>query len=56
MKYTILEAISISRLMEQVAGAIEKGWVPQGGVAVNSVSPVRNDVTYYQAMVKISGT
>lgn len=52
MKYSIVKADAISGLMLEVANMINAGWMPLGGIAVDTASPLRNDTYYYQAMTK----
>lgn len=56
-KYKVISSNEISDLEKEVNEAIEKGWTPQGGIAINNESVVCGVVavsgaTYVQSMVK----
>lgn len=51
MKYVVIENDVKKDFLEKVAEAIEKGWIPQGGVAVYYDSNLLK-TWYAQAMVK----
>ena len=62
MRYEILSADSIRKLEDKVNSNIEKGWQPQGGIAIKKGIKRKNIegylITddnadfYYQAMIK----
>lgn len=49
--YKIIDETEDIRLEEKVNKFIKKGWIPQGGISVDSAP---GGVWYYQAMVKMA--
>jgi hypothetical protein len=45
MKYTVVRENSTKELLEKVNSLIERGWIPQGGIAVS------DNGFYVQAMI-----
>ena len=48
MLYTLVRENSAKELIEKVTSLIERGWIPQGGIAVS------DNGFYIQAMIKYS--
>lgn len=51
MQYSIVQHSDLSGLNRLVNKAMQKGWQPQGGVAVSSVYSFGRSTIYCQAMV-----
>ena len=47
--YYIIKRDSISALQTRIRDLLSKGWVPQGGIAIESMSYSNQ---YYQCMIK----
>lgn len=53
MEYQVVWNWDLSVLSRNVTGLAEKGWVPQGGIAVGERDNFGGkQLTYFQAMVK----
>lgn len=52
MKYCVVEARDIERLVEKVDLLLSEGWKPQGGINAVILAPIMNIKFYQQAMVK----
>jgi hypothetical protein len=49
MQYTVVTFVKLEDLIKEVNSLMQKGWLPQGGICLNSFVV---DGRYFQAMVK----
>lgn len=51
--YTIISALEVEKLKEQVNSGLKLGWLPQGGISTTTVQGEdTTQVLYSQAMIK----
>ena len=51
MEYTVVNAFSVSELIDKVNHLLNHGWVCKGGIAINISEDAPDN--YFQAMVQI---